>query len=195
MNMIQLIIGFAIGGTITGAILAAYFHLTREKRRAGVFAYIGAGIRLERIAQRLVRGSEDVNYAAVMTLTNGNGHPSLSTPLYATLIASHVDELHDARHRLFERIEVDGAWRDTMMRVFLNKVQVLNVNAMTEGEMKDLYTREGLMYVELHFLKQTPNAGYYLAVGSYTQGHMQGARWDITSAKADLKKVLETIFK
>lgn len=195
MSMMEMIFAFAAGSLVGTAALIAYMHLTRERIRAGAFDFIAAGRGMERISQRLVRDSEDIGYCAVMMLTNGNGHPTLGTPLYATLIASQVDEKHDAQHRQFERLEVDGAWKDTLMRVYNNKAQALSVDVMNEGEMKDLYQREGLKYVELHFLKQTAKAGFYLAVGSYTQLHMEGARWDITSARTDIRRELDRVFK
>lgn len=192
--LLEFIAAGAICGIMAGGIVTTYLHATSVRGEAGVFAFIDTGIRIERVARRLVRRSEDVNYAAVMKTTNGNGHPSFETPLYATLVASHVDEVHDSRHQQFERIQIDRPWRDTLTRMYQNQVQALYTDTMADGEMKDLYTREGLQYVELHILTQTATAGYYLAVGSYTQKHMDGARWDITNARNELRQALQNIF-
>lgn len=190
----QQIISFIIGGTITAAGVIAYMHLMRIRKEKGVYAHMSAAVRLNELAQELVRTANGVEHCLVLCLSNGGNKPRVGGTFFATALVNQVSEQHDNKHRSYEKILVDTDYIQRLVNACAIGVQVMHVGAMSDGLLRTLYEQEGVRYAELYYLHATDDAFFYCTFATYSAEHLQGARGDIAVTVNAFREVLKKVF-
>jgi len=125
--------------------------------------------KIETRAKEVIKDST-VQRCLVLKLTNGGGEPLPGRQYYVTAMVGEVEDQHKRKHVNYNAVQVDASYIYIVTEARKNGRIFLLTESMETGTMlKSFYQEEGVKFSEVHYLRSTPDATYFMSFASYDE--------------------------